>query len=867
MTKKLLISLLLSLSVVLGFAQSENIKIKAKNQPLNLILLDLRKNYDFQFSYSDNNLSKYKISIDQEFQGKKEAVEFLIQGLPLKYKKAGDVFIIIPDKRKEEIREPEKPKTKIAGQIVEAGSYEPLPFSHILINNQQLVSDVMGSFNYTASADSSFHVQISHLGYYVFDTIVSRSTNSRFQLTPSSKDIAEITVQNNIIEKATLVGERSGNMKLNHNISRFIPGQGDNSVFNLMRLMPGIQAAGEQSNDLLIWGSYEGQSQITFDEFTIFGLKNYNDNISAVNPFLVKNIEIFKGAYEAKYGNRVGGIVNISGKNGNRQKPSASLNINPTTINGMLEFPLFRKSTFMMAYRQTYYNLYNKDDFNIFAPTRPYNKSASSDRISFDVDVYPDDYEFRDMNLKYTFHGDNGDVFYMSAYRGLDRFKIDIFTEIEREFKGNNNNWLVPFELTISNSEENIQRGVSANYTKMLKNGSSTIVFSHSDFSNSLLDDISSLNKRNNNELNINRANKTNQVFENILKIENRIALSNANEIQFGGGVIGNETNFLRVVNKKDSNTVDTISNSNNRAFLFIQDQFSVGSRLTLKTGLRMNIARSISKNIFEPRISANYKLTENWKVSGAWGIFNQFIYKVAEVDEFKNYTYNWTTSSETRPSLKAMHVTGGMNYFKNDLTINIEAYYKSTNNIVERVYNTLERNDKAVSKYFEYSGNAKTRGVDFYAKKDLGKHSIWASYTLSQSIQNLSNVLDINTGYVYAPHDQRHEFKVAGIANYKRFYLSANYVYGSGMQIIKEMFQDETDNVSYNRFDVALTYNFNTKFVQGETGLSILNVFDTQNLKYANIKNIEISKDAGDIRVYSDAVAFTPILFLKMTF
>ena len=54
---------------------------------------------------------------------------------------------------------------------------------------------------------------------------------------------------------------------------------------NLLRLQPGILASGEQTNDLIIWGSYEGHSQVLFDNFTIYGLKNFNDNISAFNPF------------------------------------------------------------------------------------------------------------------------------------------------------------------------------------------------------------------------------------------------------------------------------------------------------------------------------------------------------------------------------------------------------------------------------------------------------------------------------------------------------------------------------------------------------------------------------------------------------
>lgn len=868
MIRKLIISILLFIFSAVAFAQQNSIHVEANNQPLNVVLLELRQNYDFQFSYSDNKLSKYKISVDKKFSSKEETVKFLTKGLPLKVKKSGEVFIIIPDKKKEkEVKEKTVvPKTKIIGQIVEAGSFEPLPFSHILINNHQLVSDVMGSFNYIASADSSFHVRISHLGYYVFDTILNSSIEHQFTLTPSTKDIQEITIQNNIIEKATLIGERSGKMKLNHSISRFIPGQGDNSVFNLMRLMPGIQAAGEQSSDLLIWGSYEGQSQITFDEFTLFGLKNYNDNISAVNPFLVKNIEIHKGAYEAKYGNRVGGIVNIIGKHGNRQKPSFSFNLNPTTINGMVEFPLFKKSTFMLAYRQTYYNLYNKEDFNIFAPTRPYNKSALNNQINFDVDVYPQNYKFRDMNFKYTFQGDNGDLFYISTYSGNDYFQIDVNSVVNIPMR-NNSQVQLPWDIKFSNIEQNQQRGITTYFSKKWKTGNTKLVLTHSDYSNNLIDSIYWSNERNNKERNNNRFNKGNQAIENTLKIENSFSLNDGNELEFGIGLVNNETTLHKDKRNENNWILDTVSEQHNRAFFYMQDKFNIGSRLSVNSGFRLNLAKDITKNVFEPRVNLNYRLNEHFKANLSWGIFNQFMYKVAEIDEFNNYTYNWTTSSKKRPALKGTHYAASLNYFKNDLTINIEGYYKVTRNILERRLEEKENQQGTSLQFVNYIGNAKTRGIDAYVKKDFGRNSIWASYTLSQAIQSLTIPGVQNNVWEYAPHDQRHEFKVAGIANYKNVYISANYVYGSGMQVIKEIFEGEIDDYSYQRIDVALTYSFNTPWVHGETGLSVLNLLDTQNLKYANIKNIKLSELTEPVRVYSDAVAFTPILFMKLVF
>jgi len=182
----------------------------------------------------------------------------------------------------------------LAGQIIDATNNEPLPYSHIIIKEQTFATDVKGSFSYLSETDSIFSLKASHLGYYILDTILVAEPNLSIKLYPSSIGLSEVVIRNKQIERSTLIGDKPGLMKLNHKVAHFLPGYGDNSVFNLLRLMPGIVAAGEQTNDLIIWGSYAGQSQVLFDEFTIYGLKNFNDNISAFNPLLAKDIEVLK---------------------------------------------------------------------------------------------------------------------------------------------------------------------------------------------------------------------------------------------------------------------------------------------------------------------------------------------------------------------------------------------------------------------------------------------------------------------------------------------------------------------------------------------------------------------------------------------
>jgi hypothetical protein len=873
MTRRIGILVFFLILSVCTFSQSVNIKIDVKEKPLNDVLVMLRNQYDFQFSFSDNQLSKYKVTVSKTFVNKDDALTFLLKGLPFELKKSGEVFIIVPvkvEKKEEKKVEKKRELVNIAGQIAEAGSFEPLPFSNVIINSHRILTDVMGSFNYIASADSSFHLQVSHLGYYIFDTIMHTSTNRRFLLTPSSENIPEIIVQVNPIEKATLIGDWPGKIKLNHNISRYLPGQGDNTVFNLIRLMPGIIASGELSSDLLVWGSYEGHSQVTFDEFTLFGLKNFNDNINVINPLVIKNIEIYKGGFDAKYGNRVGGLINISGKNGNLQKPVFTININQSTLNGMVEIPLFKnQSSLMVAYRQTYYNLFNIDNFNINAPL---GKAAKKDpRFNLiDINVYPDQYSFRDLNLKYSANFKKGGIFYVSLYGGNDKFILATDADISKKITMKGDVKMdTPFLITLLNKEYNQQRGGSMYYGKKWNNGNNSVfIVSHSRFNNNSTDEMETENKQTGKINNNLRSTLGNVALENSIRNENTFDFLNGHQLETGGGLFQNEASISTIYKgSPDSVLIDTTNTfQNSRIHFYLQDHIQVFGNLELKSGFRLNLLNKGRRFFIEPRLSASYKVGQNFKFNASWGLYNQFIYKMTNVDKDQNYTNLWVTANEKIPVLKASHLIGGLCFSTHDFVIDVEGYFKKTSNLTRRVYESRWIGSRFINEFTAYWGDSKALGLDVYLKKDFGKNSVWASYSLCKVIERLAPLGKKLPEYSPAPQDQRHEFKIAGIYNLKKFYFSANYVYGSGMQILKDVFQDAGD-IFYSRFDIATTYHFTPWGKNTEIGFSILNLLNTQNLKYANLKKMKVTQEIGSVTIYSNAVPFTPTLFLKIVF
>ncbi len=814
----------------------EKIKIDVKNATLNEVLLELKEDYGFQFAFDKDLLSQYILTLNKTFFSEEETLLFLIKGLPLKVEKTGDVFLIIPHNEMAK-NESENGNIRISGQVVEAMTYEPLPFSYILINNKSIQSDREGKFTWLASAGTSCNVRISHLGYFIYDTLVTGNLYQQFMLTPHIEQIAEVEVEGNPVEKTTLIGDSPGKMKLNHRIAPILPGYGDNSVFNLLRLMPGILAAGEQSSDLIIWGSYESHSKIVFDGFTLFGLKNFNDDIGVVNPLVLKDMEVFKGGYEAKYGDRVGGIVNITGKKGSLQKPSFTFNINNTTVNSMLELPVSKKSSLLAAYRQTYYELYDPAKLKLF-------NGRGKNSTGFDFTFVPD-YHFRDANLKYSFQDENIDA-EISLYGGGDNYSYNL----ERE--------MVNTLISRMEKETNQQWGGVVSVQLNAKNGNSgKVKVSYSSLINHLDEENKTTHLRTGTEMILKQGNDKNNVAQITVSEENRINFKNGHNLEFGAGLVSNHVlvkreSFLEAKMYSDTRLT--------RIFSYIQDNLPVAQSLEIKTGFRANYAPDLNKIYPEPRLAASVKVTNDIKLNFSWGLFHQFLAKTTLVDNSLNYYYFWANAdNDDIPVLSAQHWVGGGSFNKNGYTASVETFYKKTDGLSRFVNGT-----NLITRGF-YAGEGRSYGVDFFLKKEYKKHLAWLTYTLSKSEEHFP--YNIRQYYHPSPQDQRHEIKFAGILNFNPFCFSASYVYGSGFERFVMTDDENPGSVpAYNRLDAALIYSFRPGRVKSQIGISVLNVLNAENVKLSNIRRI-VADAENPFDVQAEAVPFTPTLFLNIKF
>lgn len=832
--RAILIIILVSYSIIPLYGQE--IKVDFKNEPLNRVLTWVRDNYGIELSFDDRALSKHIVSVNRSFSSYEELLSFLIKDTGFKFEKSGTTFLIYPF-RKDESENTER-KYIITGRVIDRNTSEALPFSHISINKEWTVTDFKGNFSFSSETDSLFELKVSYLGYYILDTILYYGVNRIIKLEPSNIELKEIIIKYNQVEKSIQTGTSPGVLRVNHQISSYLPGNGDNSVFNLLRLQPGILAAGEQSSDMIIWGSYEGQSQVRFDGFTIFGLRNYNDNISSVNPYIAKDIKVMKGGFGPEYGERVGGIVDITGIDGNRNNPDLKLSINNMTVNGLASMPLFNKASVVIGFRHTYYDLYNSTNLSIFS-TKSRNPRSGGNA---DVNVYPD-YLFRDLNFKVSGTGDNGDNYFLSVYTGADNFSYSVEDDQMNQYLYN--------EV----DEKNLQQGASLFYGKKWEKGGVTnLTLSYSYLENQS-SEIRQLVRGQNDRVIFNMDRDIDSdITEFTGSIDNIMRAGKNHKVEFGAGIIRDQ-----IQHSEDTFSIGYISMDNSILIPngYFNGNYTLNKNLTFRTGLRFDYPADLKKLYLQPRISATLRISDEMKINSAWGIYNQFITRSSVIDDNGNYKYLWVVcDNEEIPVLQARHYVAGASWSHNDFLVSLEAYYKKTDGITRYVESLTERTI--------YQGDSRSRGIDLFVKKDYNGHSAWVSYSLSKTEEYFPYFL--TDEYQRALHDQRHEVKLAGILNLKPAYISANYVYGSGFPDPATLYTEQSDDYVYSRFDMALVFKFSRNRYNLDAGLSLLNVFNTENIKYSNFVRIP-SEETETIDLHAEAVPRTLTLFMNLSF
>ena len=789
-----------------GSTFAQGVRVSARAKPLSDVVSDLRVSAGLSISFNQTDLNRYVITADTLFSDGESALRYLLQGIPLTLRKIDNVFVISP----------KTARFTISGTIMERESAERLPYTSVICDGKLYMSDVNGNFN-VFSSENGARISFKYLGYRKIDTLLHAGNRHMLFMSPSHTSLREALLEEYETSNSLSAGEAAGVMRINHSVAKYLPGNGDNSVFNLLRLMPGVRAAGEAAG-FSVWASKPGESTVIFDGSRLFSMNGYNEQISAVNPFMVKEIRVLKGGYGPEYGNQTGSVAQITGIGGNRKNPELKLNVNNLTANIFASAPVGEKAAVAASYRQTYYGLYDVNALN------PFGKRINSDSGSQgqgqssnknEVFITPE-YSFRDANLRFSGDINSGGKYFASLYGASDRFMYSLENE----------------DSDLEASETNRQIAISAGVSLTHKNGAST------SFSGS----FSALDKQSEKVILINRANYSNIKLGNVSS-DAEIRVSHIRPHSgFGIFEAGVEGTHLGVTENLDK-------------FSAVKGALFLNERVTFKNVSIQIGARGdyyLDSLFFQPRFSVNLNLTDNFSLSGAWGVYNQFLGKVPVIYEEVAPSLVWKLLGEGgHPVAKSYHAVAGFSWSGKNMLLSAEAFNRRTQGISQ----IIMRNNSADVQ----TGSSSITGADLFLKWERRGSQVFASFTAATASEKYDDTRD----YQYYPL----EFKLGAVINLSPFWISAGYVYGNGyLNAFGTGRYSSLGTSNYNRLDLSATYAFAIGKSQFRTGISILNVLNSANKKTLEILPVQSRGNTGTLlNLYAESIPFTPAVYIEL--
>ncbi|MBU2945845.1 TonB-dependent receptor [Zobellia uliginosa] len=200
--------------------------------------------------------------------------------------------------------------------IVLSNENKPLQEVNISTGTTGTFSDANGFYSLQVTADEAITVTFSHLGLkdVVLENLII-NTNEIFEFNPVlSTDAIQISgVTITPTGKKTVTGITT----VSPEIVRKIPGA-NAGVENILKLLPGVSSSNELSTQYNVRGGNYDENLVYVNEIEVYRpflvRSAQQEGMSFVNSDMVQNVRFSSGGFQAKYGDKLSSVLDITYK-------------------------------------------------------------------------------------------------------------------------------------------------------------------------------------------------------------------------------------------------------------------------------------------------------------------------------------------------------------------------------------------------------------------------------------------------------------------------------------------------------------------------------------------------------------------------
>ncbi|MBO0359220.1 TonB-dependent receptor [Hymenobacter sp. BT186] len=584
--------------------------------------------------------------------------------------------------------------------------------------------------------------------------------------------LKEVVVQGE--KNSNVAGLQMGVERLDIRAIRQVPTVfGEVDILRVVMTLPGVKTIGEGSTSISVRGGGTDQNLILFDDAVVYSPAHLFGFFSAFNPEMLKTVELYKSGIPAQYGGRLSSVLNITTREGNKQKLAGSGGVGLLTSRLTLEGPLVKnKGSFIIGGRTSYSDWLLRQ-----LPDRSLRQSAAS---------------FYDVSAHLTHELNANNTFSATGYLSRDRFKLSADTSYEYHNQSASLKWKHVFGPQLFG----VLTATGSQYTYRIASERNAVT------SSALTFGIAQLGGQ----------------------ADFTYLPSPAHTLDFGASSTRYRTSPGRLTPLGPESLIlpDVLPREQGQeSAVYLADQWNLTPRLALYLGLRYSLYQALGpREVFEYlpgvprslssltdtvryragsrlatyhgpeyRASLKFALSEKASVKVSYNRTRQYLHQLSNTASISPAD-TWKLSDQhVRPQIGDQVALGFYrNFGSNSLETSVETYYKKLRDFVDYTSGAVLLLNHHIETDL-VNAEGKAYGVEVSVKKTTGKINGWLNYTYSRSLVRVPATTEsefINGGRYYRSNfDKPHDVSLAG--NYRfsrRVSTSLNVNYSTGRPI-----------------------------------------------------------------------------------
>jgi hypothetical protein len=257
---------------------------------------------------------------------------------------------------------------RIRGQVLDESTQSPLPIANIMIEKTQLgaAADMEGVYIIENVPPGIYNLRFTMMGYetrMINNVVVNpgRTTWQEIELKQTILKTDGITVTAGYFHEAkdAVVSNRS----MDFEEIRTDPGSAED-IQRVIQALPAVVSGADQDNEIIVRGGMPGENLFVLDEIEIsnpnhFGYQGAGGGpINMINTYFVRRVDFYAGAFPARYGDKASSVMDISLRDGDRERFTGHGYLGMSGAGIMIEGPVAHgRGSYILSARKSFLDL------------------------------------------------------------------------------------------------------------------------------------------------------------------------------------------------------------------------------------------------------------------------------------------------------------------------------------------------------------------------------------------------------------------------------------------------------------------------------------------------------------------------------